>query len=461
MADNVLVVSTDRADASALTGALDRAEVAASVDSVGSLAELFEALCYDVVNCLVVPGEGAPVAPRHLERGVRALYPNLPVVLVGADEHREDGPGADGGRTVRVETADVSDAETVAAVAAALDADVESAAGRPPSRAETLLLSMVEGFPMHLYAKDEAARHALATGATVDLTDVIGRTDLALTDGPPDHHERAHADDRRVIETGEPVVETAEYTASDDDEYALTTKVPWYDDDGEVIGLVGITRDISERKRHERELRRRNERLAKVALVAAHELRNELQVASGRLEAVPDDTPHVDVVAESHRRLAATVDDIVRLATRERVEIDQRTVWLSTVAREVWASREAPGATLVVEDDARIRADLESLRICFEILLSNAVDHGGPDVTVTVRGTEGGFAVEDDGPGIDAEPTDRVFDAGFAASGDGDGFGLYVAQRIAADHGWTLTAENRDEGGARFGFSGVDGPEPE
>jgi len=461
MADHVLVASTDRIDGSALADALDRAGIAASVGATGSLAELFDALCYDTVNCLVVPDGRAPVAPRHLERGVRALYPHLPVVLVGTDARRADDREADGGPTTHVDTADVTDAETVAAVATALDGDGGSAAGRPPSRLETLLLSMVDGFPMHLYAKDEGGRHALATGATVDLADVIGRTDLALTDGPPDHHERAHADDRRVIETGEPVIETAEYTAGDDDEYALTTKVPWYDVDGEVIGLVGITRDISQRKRHERALRRRNERLARVALVAAHELRNELQVASGRLEAIPEDIPHVDVVAESHRRLAATVDDIVRLASRERAGTDERTVWLSTVAREVWSSHEVPAATLVVEDDRRLRADLESLRICFEILLSNAVDHGGHDVTVTVRGTENGFAVEDDGAGIDADPPARVFDAGFAGSGDGDGFGLYVAQRIAADHGWHLTAENADGGGARFLVAGVDGPDSE
>ncbi|WP_436910642.1 hypothetical protein [Halosimplex marinum] len=53
-----------------------------------------------------------------------------------------------------------------------------------------------------------------------------------------------------------------------------------------------------------------------------------------------------------------------------------------------------------------------------------------------------------------------MFDAGFAAA-DGDGFGLYVAQRIAADHGWRLRAENRDEGGARFTVEGVDGPDAE
>ncbi|WP_436931196.1 ATP-binding protein [Halosimplex halobium] len=464
MADTVLVAATDPADASALAEALDHAGVAASVDSAGSLPDLFDALCYDTVDCLVVPDEGNPVAPSHLERGVRTLYPGLPVVLVGAGEDWADGSSPDradgsGGepRTTRVDAGSLTDAEAVAAVAAALDGDTQSAAARPPSRLETLLMSMVDGFPMHLYAKDEAARHALATGATVDLADVIGRTDEVLTDGPPDRARRSYADDRRVIEEESPLIEAEEYTAGEDDEYALTTKVPWYGSDGDVVGLVGITRDISERKRRQQELRRQNERLAKVALVAAHELRNELQVASGRLEAVPEGTPHVDAVAASHARLASTVDDIVRLAARERVGGEERTVWLSTVAREVWASHETPGAELVVAEDARVRADPESLRILFEILLSNALEHGGRDVTVTLRWTGDGFAVADDGPGIEAEPTDRVFDAGFAAD-DGDGFGLYVAQRIAADHGWRLGAENGPAGGARFTVEGVDMP---
>jgi hypothetical protein len=167
MADTVLVVSTDRSDASVLAEALDRAGVAASVDSVGSADDLFDALCYDAVDCLVVPAEGAPVAPSHLERGVRALYPALPVVLVGTGEGWADGPGSDradgtGGepRTTRVDAGSLADAEAVAAVAAALEDDTDSAAARPPSRPETLLMSIVGGFPMHLYAKDETARHA-------------------------------------------------------------------------------------------------------------------------------------------------------------------------------------------------------------------------------------------------------------------------------------------------------------
>ena len=453
------MVAADEGDGTRLADALAAADASASVASVGALEDLFETLCFEAVDCLVVPAEGGPAPGAYVVRGVRALYPRLPVVLVGdadgvADEAAPPRDHHEPTTTIRAD--DLAAAEVVAAVADALAAETDSAASRLPSRPETLLQSAVEGFPMHLYAKDETARHALATGATVDLADVIGRTDEVLTDGPPDRTRRSHADDRRVIASGDPLVGVEEYTAGDEDEYAITTKVPWYGPDGEVVGLVGITRDISERKRRERELRHRNERLAKVALVAAHELRNELQIASGRLDAVPEGTPHVDTIRQSHRRLASITDDIVDLASRERVGAEVRTIWLSTPAREVWESYDAPGAELVVENDRRIRADPESVRIFFEIVLSNALDHAGPEVTVTVGGTDDGFVVADDGPGIDADPPDRVFDAGFAGTEDGDGFGLYVAQRIATDHGWEIRAENGDGGGARFEVAGVE-----
>ena len=441
-------------DAADFESALADAGLAADVLGAATTDAVFEALCYDAVSCLVVPADAGSVDGRNAARGVAALYPGLPIVVAGGE-----APDEADGHVVHVDAATVTAPAVVDAVADALAGGVESAAAREPSRAETLLMSVVDGFPMHLYAKDSEARHALATGATVDLNDVIGRTDLAFSDGPVDQHRRSHRDDRSVIETGEPVIETEEYTAGDDDEYAVTSKVPWYGADGEVVGLAGITQDISERKRRQKVLRRQNERLAKVALVAAHELRNELQVASGRLETLPDDLDGVDAVQRSHARLASIVDDVVALASQEHVETDERTVWLSTLAREVWEDFDAPDAELVVRGDARIRAQPESLRILFEILLSNALDHGGRDVTVTLGDSEDGFYVADDGRGIDVDPPDRVFDAGFAGSEEGDGFGLYVAQRIAADHGWELHAENGPDGGARFVVSGVERPD--
>jgi signal transduction histidine kinase len=322
-------------------------------------------------------------------------------------------------------------------------------------------MSMFAEFPDQLYAKDGSARHLLTNDAGLQTSALIGRTDAVIDAASEEHTDRTVDDDRYVIEKGKPLVEREEYTGTDEDadvRYTQTSKMPWYGPDGTVVGLVGVSRDISDWKSQERTLRQQNERLAKIAIVAAHELRNELQVASGRFDLATKDSEHADVVADSLAHLETITDDVVRLANAETHETEERPVWLSTAAREVWESLSTAEAALEITDDRLVVTDPRALRLFFEILLSNAVEHGGEDVTVTLAGTEDGFSVADDGAGIDLDPPDRVFDVGFELGGTDVGIGLYVARRIAADHGWSLTASNRDEGGARFDVSGVTDP---
>lgn len=62
------------------------------------------------------------------------------------------------------------------------------------------------------------------------------------------------------------------------------------------------------------------------------------------------------------------------------------------------------------------------------------MDHGGEGVTVRAGRLEGGFYVEDDGPGIPAEERETVFDAGYSTTQAGTGFGLRIVQRVAEAH---------------------------
>jgi signal transduction histidine kinase len=90
-----------------------------------------------------------------------------------------------------------------------------------------------------------------------------------------------------------------------------------------------------------------------------------------------------------------------------------------------------------------------------ENLLGNAAEHGDSGVRVEVGGLDGGFYVADDGPGFEGVDPDRLFEHGYTASDSGTGFGLSIVEGIASAHGWTVTATERAEGGARFEVTGV------
>lgn len=447
----VLAVAPDGVDTDAVASSTPTTEDDLTIRTLDRLGDLYDELCRSVVHCLLLSTNVEERTPFGVARGVACLFPDLPIVVAGSP--LPPVPDDLAVTTVDAETlADERVGRTVAELAPEGD---ESAAARPPSRMETLWLSMFDQFPVHLFAKDREARHVVVSRHANEPTDLVGITDLEYEELPRSHREAAYRDDVSVIENDEARLKVEEYT-NYVDSHVLSSKVPWYDADGDVIGLAGLTEDISERKARERASRRQHELLVKLALVSAHELRNELQVADGRLRLAEADSSQLEVVAESHDRLSDIVDTVVALASQERTEHDPRPVWLSTLSREVWDTLDVGRATFTVADDARLVADPESASLLLQILFTNAIEHNddGDHLRVTVGTTSAGFFVADDGRGIDAEPPERVFDAGYT-TGDDTGFGLYVARSTAEDHGWDLTVSESDEGGARFDLRGV------
>ncbi|ESP88552.1 sensor histidine kinase [Candidatus Halobonum tyrrellensis] len=218
-------------------------------------------------------------------------------------------------------------------------------------------------------------------------------------------------------------------------------------------GRVALFRDVTLRERRERELAARNERLDRFAGVVSHDLRNPLNVAEGyrELAAADRDSPYLDRVADAHERMETIIDDLLLLARGDAVE--PRSVRLSTLAREAWETVDTLEATLSVESDRRLRADPTRTRRLFENLFRNAVEHGGDGVRVEVGATDDGFAVADDGPGVDPADADDLFEAGRSGAGS-TGLGLAIVRTVAEDHGWSVGLD-RDAAGARFVVSGV------
>ena len=131
--------------------------------------------------------------------------------------------------------------------------------------------------PDLLYAKDRESRFVLVNQAlarqlgAARRRSVIGKSDEDFF--PPELAAGFRADEERVIATGEPLLEHEEqvgFAGSDDHWWYASTKVPWRNKDGEVIGLVGVGRDITLRKHIEQRLGERERLLQAVADALSH-----------------------------------------------------------------------------------------------------------------------------------------------------------------------------------------------
>ncbi|UWG47723.1 Signal transduction histidine kinase [Halanaeroarchaeum sp. HSR-CO] len=229
--------------------------------------------------------------------------------------------------------------------------------------------------------------------------------------------------------------------------------------DGDRESIVAYL-DITEQKERERDLERQNERLDQFASVVSHDLRNPLNVASGRVELAREDcdSPHLSDVATALNRMEGLIQNLLTLAKYGDPVTDEVALSLESIARASWESVDTgAGATLEVAADWAFVGNHARVQSLFENLFRNAIDHCGDAVSVRVTPIDSGFAIEDDGPGLPDDDID-VFEGGVSTDPDGTGFGLHIVAEIVEAHGWTISTASGINGGARFEITGVETP---
>jgi PAS domain S-box-containing protein len=382
------------------------------------------------------------------------------------------------------------DGEKLGAVVVMRDFTEQREAQEALRRESALLHALMDNIPDAIYFKDTAGRftrvnsHAPYRGNKAP-EDVVGKTDFDFF--IEEHARAAFEDEQRVIRTGVPIIDKEEKEVYPDGSttWLSTTKVPVFDDAGRVTGIVGISRDITERKHAEesrlelaREQAARTEaehanRLKDEFLaVLSHELRTPLTAILGWSKMLldgdvaegtrPSALTSIYRNAKSQAQLIDDLLDISRIITG-RLSIEAKPVELASIVETAVASvrpaAQLKSLTLDTKIDAlagSVTGDANRLQQVVWNLLSNAIKFTPKGGLVEVRlarvDSRVEVAVRDTGQGIAPDFLPHVFDrfrqadASTTRRHGGLGLGLSIVRHLVELHGGTAHAESAGQG---------------
>ncbi|MEI6314090.1 MAG: response regulator [Syntrophus sp. (in: bacteria)] len=362
-------------------------------------------------------------------------------------------------------------------------------------REKTALLSgLLASIPDIVFFKDKKGAYLgcnpeFARFVNRDIPGIVGATDYDLFSKEIADFFREQ--DRIMMEQGAPR-HNEEWIEYPDGVHVLvdTLKAPLRDVEGQVIGILGVSRDITERKRAEKEAIETLQQLqetkdmviqfekyaavGRFAAGVAHEILNPVSIISSRLQFLEEENleesarENLRVSREQLNRIVKISRDLHQSATK------QPGVLVGGDLRRVIEMGLQMTERRIKEDHVQVEYDpppevipvqMERDRVVKVIvnLILNACDAMNGNhikrLIVTVQYLrEAGknisilLIIADNGSGIPGGNLDRIFEPFFTTKdpGKGTGLGLSVSKGIIQEHGGTIHGANNDMGGASF-----------
>lgn len=381
------------------------------------------------------------------------------------------------------------------------DGELDSSA----STRHNILRTLIDNMPDYIYVKDTQSRFIIANiavtrGMGAEVPDgLIGKTDFDFYS--PELAARYYADEQKIFKNGSPLVNREEPVPDQEGNmrWFISTKVPLHDDQGNIIGLVGIGRDITQRKRSEEkigmlnnELESKNKELESILYAASHDLRSplvniqgfskELSISCKTIRSIldcpedyrsskaqidtllNDDIPEsLGYITTSATKMDSLLSGLLKLSRLDRAQInieplDMNALMNNVMENVIYHAKEI-GAKITVDNLPPCLGDALQINQVFSNILDNALKYlddsrqGRIHIYCKSQATQNIYCIEDNGIGIAPEHQDRIFGIFHrldTVAKKGEGLGLTIVKHIINKHKGKVWAESEPGKGSRF-----------
>lgn len=346
------------------------------------------------------------------------------------------------------------------------------------------LTALYNNLPAYIYIKDTESRYIISNNShlqsmgkkTVD--EVIGKTDFELF--PPELAQEFYADEQKIFQTEQPMINREELSlnAEGAEMWALTTKVPFHNQDGEIAGIVGITQNITGRKQAERQAlqlaleEERSKLLSQFVQDAAHEFKTPLSTITSRAYTLLKSSDKkkrqksYNIIVE-HVRVITQLVDYMLLTIRLNMETEvsreysnlNQIVESSLIALQSDIQNKSHDLHVELDEQLQaVRVDADNILIAINKILKNAIKFTPPGGLITVSSRlekdEIILEIRDTGIGMTPEVVNHIFDLFYkgneARTERGFGLGLAIALRIISLHDGKIEVESNVDKGSLF-----------
>jgi PAS domain S-box-containing protein len=326
-----------------------------------------------------------------------------------------------------------------------------------------------------IFFKDMDGRFTLVSEAKarrsgVSWEDMIGKTDFDFL--PLEEAQKCRDDEIFIMETGESIVDKEEELTRPNgtQSWISVSKFPWKDSDGETIGVVGISRDISKRKKLENHILR-------MLSIATHDMRSPIVsiasiiklLARGRFGEVSESvTQTLDDVFDRLIKLEKMVGEYLTKSSvmcsnenSRKQTLDLREDIIDPIIEEFSQEIERAGIQIdnrlggIPGDKILVSANKNWLGIVYRNLLSNAIRYTPTGGTIAYGFEDKGkmyrLNVFNSGQPIPSEKRKSIFE--MFESEDSSGIGLPVIRELVRRQGGDLWCEETQGGHPNFVFT--------